>query len=246
MPSFRSTIALAALAASALAAPDAGAAFLQEPDESPKWFTTSFGPRFMLIEQQAYRDVYADSGLATAFQLTFGWVPISRYVDVEMELGIAYAGRCGSAVNVETSEQSADRVLLKMFPLSAGVLLGIDPVPEFPIVPFGRVGIEVVPWSETDAEVTLSSDDSPLGEICGASGGGSTTRGAEWTWHAGFGLQILLDRIEPARASALDAKAGINDTYLVLEARRASTLARSAGGVDLTSWSVLATLKFAY
>ncbi len=31
------------------------AAFLAEPDESPKWFTTSIGPRFFLIEQEGYR-----------------------------------------------------------------------------------------------------------------------------------------------------------------------------------------------
>ncbi len=237
----------ALLALTALSPRTASAAFLEEKDESHKWGTLSFGPRFFLFDQEEYREVYSDTGLGTAFQLQAGWVPIARYVSVELEFGLGILRKGGTAVNLETGEEGADRVLLTLFPLSMGLVVGLDPVREFPVVPFGRVGLEVIPWKEHDAEVVIPKEDSPIGEILKEGDGSSIDlSGVEWTAHVGFGLQLLLDRLEPARAGILDARAGINDTWLVVEARRSFSLGASSEGIDLASWSILGTVKFAY
>ena len=52
------------------------------------------------------------------------------------------------------------------------------------------------------------------------SGTKDTIRGSKFGTHYALGLQLLLDTLQPRRASLLEAQSGINDAWLVLEWRR--------------------------
>ncbi len=210
----------------AMAPGQARAGFLNEPDESPKWFTTSMGVSWWFPgeDNTAYTSVY-DSGGKAIWRLHFGIVPIARYVQLEVGASVGFHQKSAFQVGVSSSEVSGENVMMTLTPLRWGFKLGIDPIEEFPVVPYAQLGWDYILWRE----------HSSSSEVKGGKGG----------WHYGFGIALLLDRIEPRRASQNDALAGLNDAFLTIDVTNVQYLKawQTEGALDLTGWQVGLALK---
>ena len=72
-----------------------------------------------------------------------------------------------------------------------------------PLVPFVRGGLDYYLWRNVDGDGELSQNAE-----------GVVSRGGVSGWHASFGVQLLLDFLDPATAAAFDLSWGINNSYL--------------------------------
>ncbi len=216
---------LAVLLCAGLARP-AAAGVINEPDESPKWFTTALSISwwFPAEDNTSYTSVYGTGGKAI-WRLHFGVVPVARYVQLEIGASFGFHQKGAYQVGEASSEVSGENIMMTLTPLRWGFRLGIDPIEEFPVVPYGAIGWDYVLWKEHCA----------TSELKGGKGG----------WHYGFGLAFLLDRLEPLRAGRNDAGAGLNDAFLTVDATNMQYLAawQSEEALDLTGWQLTVGLK---
>jgi MYXO-CTERM domain-containing protein len=109
---------------------------------------------------------------------------------------------------------SSQRTMLTWWPLQVDGTLRAHFVDEQPVVPFVRYGWDYVIWSE--------KFDERVG------GPKSSVRGAKFGTHAALGANFLLDLVQPARASFLETRTGINDSWLTVEWRRQRVDGREA------------------
>lgn len=229
MTTTRTGLALAValvLGAGLFAVQPARAAIMNEPDESPKWFTTSLSVSwwFPANDNTAYTQVYGKGGKAI-WRLHFGVVPWNRIVQLEIGGSFGFHQKGAYQVGAASSAVSGENVMMTLTPFRWGVRLGIDPFPEFPVVPYGQIGLDYILWKEH-----TSSD---------------MMRGGKGAWHFGFGVAILLDTFEPRRASRNDAASGINDAFLIIDATNVQYLEvfQDPNGLDLTGWQLTVGLK---
>ena len=219
-------LVLAVLFAPLTAPQTASAAFVNEPEESPKWFTTGLTATFWFPGggNTNFTSVY-DGGAKTIWKLHFGIVPIARYVQFEFDVNIGFAQNAGHQVGVNSSESSGENVMITLTPLQWGFRLGIDPMEEFPVVPYGLLGWDYILWKEHSSTDELS--------------------GGKGAWHYGFGLAFLLDRFEPLRAGRNDAGSGLNDAFFVADLTKIDYLPQwqSDNAIDLTGWQLTLGLK---
>jgi hypothetical protein len=210
----------------AMAPGRANAGFLNEPDESPKWFTTSLGVSwwFPAEDNTAYTSVY-DPGAKAIWRLHVGFVPIARYVQLEVGASVGFHQKASFQVGATSSEVSGENIMMTLTPLRWGFKLGIDPIAEFPVVPYALLGWDYVLWREHSSS--------------------SEVKGGKGAWHYGFGVGLLLDRVEPRRASQNDALAGLNDAFLTIDATNVQYLKawQTEGALDLTGWQLSLALK---
>ncbi len=215
-----------ALGTAVLATLPARAAFMNEPDESPKWFTTSLSVSwwFPAEDNTAYTQVYGKGGKAI-WRLHFGFVPWSRIVQLEFGGSFGFHQKGAYQVGAASSDVSGENVMMTLTPFRWGFRLGIDPISEFPVVPYGQIGWDYILWKEH-----TSSD---------------MMRGGKGAWHYGFGAAVLLDSLEPRRASRNDASAGLNDAFLIIDATNVQYLEafQDEDGLDLTGWQLTVGLK---
>jgi len=201
--------------------------------ESPKWFTTSLSFGSFWIDDENIQAAYTDSGKFMS-KLTMGFVPWSRFVHTEINLGMGFLQFPGKAQFVNNGGASADGVMMTIFPLSVDLLVGVDIAEEQPVVPYGGAGLSWTLWRENE-----------------------TGDGEEWVgdrvgWSGFFGVGLLLDRLEPERASRVDAKAGINDSYITVEGRYSKVEKQlrdgewEDAGLTFSGWSLHVGLKLAY
>ncbi len=108
-------------------------------------------------------------------------------------------------------KKSGDRTMLTWYQLSIDATARLHLIDEQPVVPFVRYGWDYVMWNENKVIY----------------GGEKVLRGSNPGSHYGFGVNLLLDLIQPGRASLLEARTGINDTWLTVEWRRQSIDERS-------------------
>ncbi len=218
-----------------IAAPGAAQAEEVEahPTESAKWFTTSLSFGSFWLNDANIQATYTDSGKFMS-KLTMGFVPWSRYVHTEINLGLGFLQFPGKAQFISSGGASADGVMMTIFPLSVDLLVGIDIAEEQPVVPYGGAGLSWTLWRENE-----------------------TGDGEEWVgdrvgWSGFFGLGFLLDRLEPERAARVDAKVGINDSYITVEGRYSKVEKQlrdgewESAGLTFSGWSLQVGLKLAY
>ena len=225
---WRQTIALVTLVfVVGLVAPrTATAGFVNEPEESPKWFTTGLTVSWWFPAEgnTSYTRVYDSAGKAI-WRLHFGVVPIARYVQLEIGVSVGFAQHNGHQVGASSDDVSGENVMMTLTPLRWGFRLGIDPLEEFPVVPFAQIGWDYILWKEHASSEELT--------------------GGKGAWHYGFGLAFLLDRLEPLRAGRNDAAGGLNDAFLVVDGTRVQYLPpwQSDSALDLSGWQLTVGLK---
>ncbi len=109
---------------------------------------------------------------------------------------------------------SDQRTMITWYPFQLDATFRAHFVDEQPVVPFVRYGWDYVLWSE-------KFDSAPGGPK-------SSIRGGKFGTHYALGGNFLLDLVQPGRASFLETRTGINDSWLTIEWRRQRVDARSA------------------
>ena len=211
-------------------------------EESAKFLSTGLTFGGMVLQDP---NIIAGYGTVPAMvpRLSFGVIPWSRFVHVEIRATLSFGILDGTQRVVSTGAASADTVGLSIFPLTLDLLLGIDIIDEQPVVPYGGIGIAWTPWRETERDAD-SFGPAALGDLL--------QKGDRFGWNAFFGGAFLMDVVEPARASRLDAKAGINDAYFVAEGRWSSVKSQlrdgawDTSGLDFSGWSFHLGVKLVY
>ena len=166
------------LTASSLPAQAASTDTVTAQEESPKWFSSSLGFGSLWLEDPDIAAVYEDNGKFMS-KLTMGFIPWSRYIHVEIDMGLGFLQFPGKAQFADGSGASADSMMLTLLPLSIDLLIGIDIAHEQPVVPYGGIGLAWTLWRENE------------------SGDGEKWYGDRMGWSGFFGLGFLLDRLEP-------------------------------------------------
>ena len=202
-------------------------------DESRKIATTSINFGGAFFDDPNIQDIYGGAGMFFP-NLTFGLLPWTKFVHVEIDVGLSFIQFQGAQVFVSGGGSSADKVQMTVLPITVDLLVGIDIVDEQPVVPYGGFGLNYTLFRE---ESLISS--------------------AEWSgdklgFSAFFGGAFLLDVIEVTRSRTLDATTGINDVYLTVEGRYrdVKTQIRDGtvytDGLSFSGWSIMAGIKFVY
>lgn len=204
-----------------------------EGDESRKMFTTSINFGGLFLDDTNIQSIYGASGQFFP-NLTFGVVPWSKFVHVEIDVGIGFVQFSGEQQFVDGGGDSADKVMMTLFPITVDLLVGVDIFYEQPVVPYGGIGLNYTLWRENEH------------------GGGTEWSGDKLGYSAFFGGAFLLDVLEVSRSRALDATTGINDVYITIEGRYRDVKTQFRNGSPVTTglsfggWSVMGGIKLAY
>jgi cytoskeletal protein RodZ len=173
-------------------------------------------------------DVYGESG-NNLLMLEAG--PSIKDV-LQLEFGVGRYHRRGHLVS-EDGEQSNDESVITLYPLTVGARVRLDFIREQWIVPTAAAGLDYWLWSEK-----AGYDTDSLSWDAKRSGG-------HYGYHYAAGLQILLDAFEPKRASQLQARAGIEDSYLVAEYRHRE-VGEEEDGLKFTGSEITVGLRIGY
>lgn len=126
----------------------------------------------------------------------------------EFGLGAGYFHKSGYLLT-SSGETSNEDDRLTIIPLSATATLRLDFFNEQIVVPVGRIGGDYWMWKEK----WWTADGSDAVD---------KRTGGKLGWHWGAGAWILLDPLDRRAASELEAKTGIQDSFLTLEYRQTS------------------------
>jgi hypothetical protein len=222
----RGLLALVALAGVSLAAPLARAQTFA-PDTHPDIvgrryktaqrfaFELRFGPYLPDVDSEfggarhPYRDYYGTSSHLMT-QLEIDYEILHHVGTVAVGAGIGYFSVSGvSPVASGTGLPSGDQSTLKIVPVSVSAIYRFDYFLEtrgFPLVPFGKLGLDWAYWQVTDGNDEIATD-----------GRGGRGRGGTFGWHAAAGLSLVLDFFDSEAARDFDNELGVNHTSLIFQ-----------------------------
>ncbi len=186
-----------------------------------------------------YKD-YFGGGRHLLSQMEFDWQVFRRFGTFALGVGVGYFSVSGNApVGTGTGLPSGDQSTLKVVPFSLSGVYRFDyflMTRDFPIVPYGKLGVDYAYWSNTDGNGEIATD-----------GMGGHARGGTRGWHAAAGLELILDVFDPEAARDFDADLGVNHTAITFEVSHAdlSGLGR-ANQLHLgdTTWSLGVLMEF--
>lgn len=143
------------------------------------------------------------------------------YRMIELDIGIGLLREKGYTVGETSGEASSEEARLTVLPLSAGLTLRLDLFDGLPLVPYCRAGVDWYSWIEQTNDGT--------GWLLG-----ETVAGGKPGYHYGAGLHVLLDPLGPKRASLVEARWGVKDTYLTVDWRKQEMLPVLGGDSGLS------------
>ena len=155
------------------------------------------------------------------YQFTFGRLFQSRY---EVNLGVGLMSEGATAIGIDTGRESGERFNFTVVPISNSFIYRGDFVENQLFVPFVNVGFDYMYFREN-----LQGD---------------VTSGFKYGYHAGGGLQILMEWFDEA-ADAME-NYGINDVYLTLEGKWTQINNFGGGGLSFTGFVFSAGLLFEF
>jgi hypothetical protein len=207
-------------------------------------FELTFGPYLPDIESEfngartPYKD-YFGSGQHLLTRAELDYQVWHRYGSIAAGLGVGYFSVTGTApVANGTGLPSGDHSELKIIPLSLSAVYRFDYFLEtrnFPLVPFGKIGLDWAYWQITDGNGNIAEGD------------GGHGRGASWGWHVGAGVVLMLDFIDPEAARDFDNDLGVNHTGLTFEYYHADISGLGEANrlhVGDTNWTLGLVLEF--
>ncbi len=150
---------------------------------------------------------------------------------LEFTAGLGFFQELGFQLG-EDGTQSAEHDMLTAWPVTATARVRLDFFDEQFLVPTAEAGGDAWLWREN---WYVNPDV----------GGESAVSGAKYGWHYGAGLEVLLDRFEPARASWLQTRTGIDDSYFVV-AWRGQQVGEFQQGLRFTGDSLSFGLRLDY
>jgi hypothetical protein len=227
-----SLLLTAAMAAPAVASAQVGD---QVYEESPKWFSTGMSFGMVWLNDDQLVPTYGTKARFVP-KLSFGFVPWSRYVHVEISSTVGFQQFFGTQVFVDDQDEEAtgSSMMMTIVPVTVDLTVGLDLLHEQPIVPYGGIGLAMAFWRENET------------------GGGPANVGDRYGFNVIFGLELLMDAVDKSRAQALDVSIGINDSYFTIEGRWADVKTQIRNGTPTTDglhfggWSVVGGLKVVY
>jgi len=182
-------------------------------------FELRFGPYLPDVDSEfdgarhPYQDFYGN-GAKLLTQMEFDYEILHRFGTVAVGAGVGYFSATGtSPVASGTGQPSGDKSTFKVIPVSVSAIYRFDYFLEqrsFPLVPFGKVGLDWGYWQITDGNDEIATD-----------GRGGHARGGTLGWHGAAGLALVLDFIDPEAARDFDADMGVNHTSLVFQVTHA-------------------------
>ena len=219
-----------ALALSVLAT---GAAMAEETHGSERSMMLEFRGGFStpnidagLAGGSPYADTFGDSpmtsmGVHADYQL---WQDVGS---IAIGVGATYSWVSGKAQASDGSE-SSDDTTLNIVPLQAQLIYRFDYLAihnNFPVVPYLKIGLTAAVWWATNGKGEIASGWSTAQKDALANDPDFdadaaepyVARGVTFGWHAGGGIQFLLDFITPDIAQTFDYEVGVNNTYLFAE-----------------------------
>ncbi|MCP4804367.1 MAG: hypothetical protein GY913_30485 [Proteobacteria bacterium] len=184
---------------------------------------------------EAWADTYGQTGL-TYLRFDGGR---QFYRVVELDGGIGLLRKSGNTVT-DAGEASAEGSKITAIPISAGLTVRLDPTARIkdewrgmPVVPYVGAGLEYTLWRERLGDID------PADPFTNSTYSGGLP---SWYWHAG--ADILLDWMDPRRASVAEARWGITDTYLTIEYADRTTIYRDGvGGLSFAGDTLTVGLK---
>jgi len=170
------------------------------PKEASHGFATlTYGPIWMTDEN--IQSVFGDSGHQ---MMWFEAGPTFSRV-FETAIAAGWLQEMGWLIS-EDGASSSEHDMLTILAFAANASFRLDFGDKQFLVPFASAGADYWLWRENWVDDTASS-------------GGDSIGGGKWGWHWALGGQLRLNSLEPARASALQARTGIDASYLVVEYR---------------------------
>jgi hypothetical protein len=164
--------------------------------------------------------------------LEFEYGITSKFFDVT--LGVGLFQELGFRRGVLDGAASGEHEMFTMYPINVNVTgrLELMKGDVQPIVPFGRIGVDMTPW-RSNWYVDASDERAAIS-------------GGDFGWHWAAGAALRLDALDPTAASELEARTGIVDTWLVWEWRDTTMTATGSPGFDLSTagWTLGLKLDF--
>lgn len=155
------------------------------------------------------------------YKLTFGRLFQSRY---EVNIGAGFMSEGATAVGAETGRESGERFNFTVVPISNSFVYRADYVENQLFVPYVDVGFDYMFFREN-----LQGD---------------VTSGWKFGYHAGGGVQILMEWFDTVADSMEEY--GINDVYLTLEGKWTQIDNFGGGGLSFTGFVFSAGILFEF
>ncbi len=178
-------------------------------------FELTFGPYRPDIDgefngaRSPYNDYYGPSQhLLTRAEFDYQF--FRRYGSLSAGIGVGYFSVTGTApVANGTGLPSGDTSELKVIPFSLSAVYRFDYFLEergFPLVPFGKLGLDWAYWQITDGNGNIAE-----------AGSGGHGRGGTFGWHVAGGMALVLDFLDPDASHDFDQDLGVNHTAITFE-----------------------------
>ena len=189
-------------------------------EESPRTMAIELRAGFFTpqIDEQfeaatPYRTIFGRKPMANVgFQLEYQvWQAVGT---VAVAGAASYAFVSGKA-RAESGADTSDKTTLHIVPLMLSLVYRFDYLAvnyDIPLVPYVKAGLSADIWIITDGKGDIASARGP-----GGVGKRQEGVGATFGYHAGAGLQILLDFLSPRMATEFDEEMGINNSYVFVE-----------------------------
>jgi hypothetical protein len=210
-------------------------------------FELKFGPYKPDIDSEfagrggrtPYQDFFG-GGSHLLSQIELDYELLHKFGTLAVGVGAGFFQVTGTAtVGTGTGEPSGDKSRLRVAPFSLSAVYRFDYLLEkrdFPLVPYGKLGLDWAYWSITDGNGEIAHD-----------GFGGEGRGGTTGWHATAGVALVLDFFDPDAAREFDSDMGVNHTAIAFEYTHAdlSGLGRANRlHVGDTTWSLGLLLEF--
>ncbi len=159
-----------------------------------------------------YADLFGRGG-AMMYQVEFARALASGYGALDLGVGVGWSSKTAKGFIQGDTTRSGDDTSLRILPLTLSLTYRFDMfASRFPVVPYARLALERYQWWVTSGGGGTSSGLPGLDSGTGATNG----------WSGALGLAFLLDFLDPTLAREMDRDIGINNTYLFVQAGKAT------------------------
>lgn len=114
----------------------------------------------------------------------------------------------GTSLDPETNTKPGDATTFNVAPTQLSLVYEMNALQqefEIPLVFFGKGGVDYWLWWVRDANDEIAAYE------------GAEAMGGTMGWHAGGGVRLLLDWLDPGSAQSFDQDIGVNNSYLFAE-----------------------------
>ena len=155
-------------------------------------------------------NAYFGSGHDLMMRASLEYQFFHRFGTVAAGLGVGWFTVTGKAPVADASGVlSGDNSTLKVVPFSVSAIYRFDYFLEnakFPLVPFGKLGLDYAYWSISDGNGNIAVDPT-----------GGHARGGTLGWHVAGGAAFVIDFLDPDAAHDFDEDLGVNHTAITFE-----------------------------